>query len=86
MWILECGVGCLGRPLRVRGSLYDVIVSSPADRRMLHVCVDMILSPDRASFFKLLLLHRQVPSFFVLGFFASHAEVLVVLGADLPLG
>lgn len=64
MWILECGVGCLGRPLRVRGSLYDVIRSSPADRRMLHVCVDMILSPDRVSFFKLLFLHRQVPSCF----------------------
>ena len=55
---------CLGRPLRVRGSVYEVIVSYPAGRRMLHVCVDMILSPDRASFFKLLFLHRQVPSLF----------------------
>ena len=72
---------CLGRPLRVRGSVYEVIVSYPAGRRMLHVffffnqaglgtkswssrCVDMILSPDRASSFKLLFLHRQVPSLF----------------------
>ena len=36
---------CLGRPLRVLGSVYEVIVSYPAGRRMLHVCVDMILSP-----------------------------------------
>ena len=28
---------CLGRPLRVRGSVYEVIVSYPAGRRMLHV-------------------------------------------------
>ena len=55
---------CLGRPLRVRGSVYEVTVSYPAGPKMLHVCVDMILSPDRASSFKLLFLHRQVPSLF----------------------
>ena len=78
---------CLGRPLRVSGSVYEVSASYPAGLRKLHVCVDMIRSPDCASFFKLLCWHLRVPGLFLPGlFFASYAEVPLVLGACLPLG
>ena len=77
---------CLGRPLRVSGSVYEVSASYPAGLRKLHVCVDMIRSPDCASFFKLLCWHLRVPGLCFSGFFASDAEVPLVLGACLPLG
>ena len=60
---------CLGRPLRVSGSVYEVSASYPAGLRKLHVCVDMIRSPDCASVFKLLCWHLRVPFFFAGPFF-----------------
>ena len=77
-----------GSALRVSGSVYKVSASYPAGLRKLHVCVDMIRSPDCASVFKLLCWHLRVPFFFFAGpfFFASYAEVPLVLGAFLPLG